>query len=198
MGQYYEPILITKDNKIHHFNRDVDGEYTTAKLTEHSWIENTMVDTFCNKILNKKCRVAWVGDYADEYNNEEEKPNNISDEQLKMLVDERKQEGKGMRFRPLNLKYTLLVNHTKKEFIDMYDYIQDNTDKDGWCVHPLPILTAVGNGFGGGDYWGINKDLVGSWALDLIEIVSCDKCNTLTQKGYTSNKYKFTENMEEK
>jgi hypothetical protein len=36
--------------------------------------------------------------------------------------------------------------------------------------HPLPILTAEGNGRGGGDYRGADEDLVGTWARDVISV----------------------------
>ena len=39
---------------------------------------------------------------------------------------------------------------------------------DGWMIHPLSLLTASGNGRGGGDYRGHNKHLVGLWAGDVI------------------------------
>ena len=38
------------------------------------------------------------------------------------------------------------------------------------CIHPLPILTNISNGEGGGDYFGVNMELAGSWAWDVIEI----------------------------
>ena len=43
-----------------------------------------------------------------------------------------------------------------------------------WCVHPLPLLTCIGNDLGGGDYRYPTKDsttdLVGTWAFDKISI----------------------------
>ena len=194
MGQYYKPVMVTEKGKVKVFNREVDGEYEMAKIMEHSWFDNIMVNTFCNELLNKQVKLAWVGDYADEYERGERKPNNLTNDEIRWLVKQRKRKGRGMKFRPLAVRYTLLVNHTKKEFIDMYDYQEENRDKDGWCIHPLPILTAVGNGFGGGDYWGANQDLVGSWALDCIELVSCEKAGSLISQGYESKIYKFKEN----
>lgn len=43
-------------------------------------------------------------------------------------------------------------------------------ENNGWTVHPLPLLTAEGNGRGGGDYHEQNPDieLVGTWARDSI------------------------------
>jgi hypothetical protein len=37
-------------------------------------------------------------------------------------------------------------------------------------LHPLSLLTAEGNGAGGGDYRGSNEIIVGSWARDVISI----------------------------
>lgn len=37
-----------------------------------------------------------------------------------------------------------------------------------WVTHPLPLLTAIGNGRGGGDYHGTNESMVGMWAMDLL------------------------------
>ena len=37
-------------------------------------------------------------------------------------------------------------------------------------LYPVSLLTAVGNGKGGGDYGWYNKQLVGIWAFDLISI----------------------------
>ena len=67
MGQYYMPILgdaYGLNCKV--FDRSVDGEYTFAKLLEHSWWKNPFVNAFSEFIYNKPSRVAWVGDYANE------------------------------------------------------------------------------------------------------------------------------------
>lgn len=69
-----------------------------------------------------------------------------------------------------------VVNWTKAQFIDMLDYYQRNADWDGSCLHPLPLLTAIGNGHGAGDYYGSNLNLCGSWALDKIAICMDREC----------------------
>jgi hypothetical protein len=56
--------------------------------------------------------------------------------------------------------YPYLVNHTKKQYVD----------KRKEEIHPLPLLTAEGNGAGGGDYRGDNEILCGDWARDVISI----------------------------
>ena len=54
----------------------------------------------------------------------------------------------------------------------MEKYVSDN-NKNGWCINPIPLLTSIGNGHGGGDYRGDdpNSD-VGSWAFDKIYITA--------------------------
>jgi hypothetical protein len=66
-----------------------------------------------------------------------------------------------------------LVNYDKQEYVDkgkcpITDYSWGNLK-----VHPLPLLTAEGNGRGGGDYHKESgMDYIGSWArcrLGLLE-----------------------------
>jgi len=58
----------------------------------------------------------------------------------------------------------------------MEQYVKRNVHKPSyddheWCAHPLPLLTALGNGMGGGDYRGKEgKDNIGSWAFDEIYV----------------------------
>lgn len=62
-----------------------------------------------------------------------------------------------------------LCNHNKKKFINLKDYYNDCV-YDGWCINPLSLLCAIGNGRGGGDYRGTDEDFVGTWAWDRISI----------------------------
>jgi hypothetical protein len=57
------------------------------------------------------------------------------------------------------VSYTYIVNHTKKVYVKKTD-----------GLHPLSLLTAEGNGRGGGDYNGPNMDMVGTWARDVISM----------------------------
>jgi hypothetical protein len=54
-----------------------------------------------------------------------------------------------------------LPRFKKKQFVDKQKCSS---------IHPLPLLTAEGNGNGGGDYYGENKNMVGIWARDIISI----------------------------
>lgn len=62
-----------------------------------------------------------------------------------------------------------LLNHDKKQFIDIGDSLPMNSS--GWIIHPLSLLTAVCNGQGNGDFYTSDKKMlsyVGSWAGDSI------------------------------
>ena len=50
--------------------------------------------------------------------------------------------------------------------------VAKSLNKSGWAMHPLPLLTAIGNGLGGGDYRGVNEEHIGMWAGDLIGVSS--------------------------
>lgn len=60
-------------------------------------------------------------------------------------------------------EYKYIVNLTTKEYIEIPE---DNPEE--WQVHPLPLLLADGNERGGGDYYGINKGMVGKWKFNRI------------------------------
>jgi len=67
-----------------------------------------------------------------------------------------------------------LINHDKGEYIDIAAYIKEAAflwGDDYWAVNPLPLLTACGNGRGGGDFYtgNIGGDHVGTWAFATLE-----------------------------
>lgn len=140
MGQYYRPILKSaKAKQFTVFNRFVNDEYTMAKLMEHSWWENDFCNAVGKMLYNKPTQVAWVGDYAS---NEEV-------EQSGMTVDHiHGVEGKGVSFTEgeFLLDDKFLCNHTKHIYIDLNKYKEKSTDKYGWVINPIPLLTAIGNG----------------------------------------------------
>ena len=151
MGQYFMPILGDKnglDCKV--FDRSVDGEYMLAKLMEHSWWKNPFCNSFAEKLYNHKKRVIWCGDYASEKGDFDFNLNSafyvpsykeIWGETVKLH---------GSQSTDFMLDNKFLLNHDTKEFIDLNEYKEKSRDKDGWTIHPLPLLTAVGNDRGGG------------------------------------------------
>ena len=116
--------------------------------------------------------MAWAGDYSDEvdgkYNYWDIATINNTDEDVKSLE--------------IN-EYRYFINKTKKEFVD----IEDCPMKDYIIVHPLPILTCLGNGRSH-DYMPNEGELkiIGSWATDVV--VSSNKCpNEKTYKRIKPN-----------
>ena len=157
MGQCYYPIVLSAVGKIvwmsaHRYRSGL-------KLMEHSFLGNNFVSTFEFGLSPEgtyhKSRVVWAGDSADA---EPEKKGNLYDECT---------EYNEIRPHEKNTdKYRFIVNHSKKLFVD-----KTSVPKciDGFAIHPLPLLTAEGNGRGGGDFRG-DDPLVGSWARDVISV----------------------------
>lgn len=169
MGQYYR-IVTGNNDGITVYNRSIkgEGEYVGAKLMEHSWWENSTCKALAASIVDNPAKVCWCGDYAE-------------DEECKALgfsygevwgdeADDKEIDPAPEGFSLDNYKY--LVNHDKKQYVDLAKYRKACTD-DGWCVFPVSILTSLGNGRGGGDYYR-DDELVGSWAFDTIEITNND------------------------
>lgn len=173
MGQYYTPIIIRGNSIQTFYSHDYDNG---LKLMEHSYIGNKFVETVLRQLLDKKAHLAWVGDYAE--------AEDVKSELAQKFIDiESSEREKKYRRNPAvigdfeNSFYLVFVNHTKKEYIDMTQYITCNKilDKWGMTAHPIPILTAIGNGKGGGDYHGTCEDKVGYWACDVIEATFDDE-----------------------
>ena len=174
MGQYYYPTIIrnkgTQKDEVQYYAHDYDNG---LKLTEHSYVGNNFVETVIAQLYNNPGRVFWCGDYAnkDDFLDEEDwnqirKANKKY--HVKILPDGSHTSTYPQPDEMIRGKF--ILNHTKKLYIDMEEY-EENAPQDKWgCTfHPIPLLTAVGNGRGGGDYEGVNKDSVGTWAGDLLE-----------------------------
>lgn len=172
MGQYYLPVVLRhgefKVFNAHKYNNGV-------KLMEHSYIENNFMHAVMNYIYEKPTKLWWIGDYAakDDFKLYDDKKafefheslqHNENNDEYEVNEDETlKEEGR------------YLINHSKKVYIDLKEYRLEaktaikSEPEYGNKIHPLSILTAVGNGRRGGDYEGINMYLVGTWAGDILE-----------------------------
>ncbi|MGY1969642.1 hypothetical protein ACW9HH_35935 [Nocardia gipuzkoensis] len=158
MGQYYKAILLADDtNEIicSLTARDYDH---FVKLTEHSWIGNEYVEAV-EALLAQPTRVVWAGDYAPK------EPGTVLNLYMKANSAPKAQKTKP---RPVG---GYVVNHDKRLYVDKAAVKPNN---HGFRLHPLPILTAEGNGQGGGDLHPENTsgnfDLVGTWARDRISV----------------------------
>ena len=169
MGQYYKPVNLK--NKQWVYSHDIKEKCTGhdgktymmgsgLKLMEHSWMKNSFVKSIESLLIPggawHKQPIVWAGDYAPE-------EQNLTLNIFSMCEEEN--ADKKIKPKPLKGKYNFIVNHTKKEYVDK----RKVPDKDGWQIHPLPLLTCEGNGQGGGDFRGDSK-LVGKWARDIISV----------------------------
>ena len=159
MGQYYKVVFLAEkeENKKEFIRIFIDVNFGNGmKLTEHSYINNNFVNAI-EFLLSPngsfyKSRIVWTGDYAD-------KEIGCAENLYHISYNEPQKE-----FNPKDLitkEYIYIVNHTKKQYIDK---------SKSQLYHPLPLITAEGNGRGSGDYNGKNKDKVGLWSRDVISI----------------------------
>lgn len=189
MGQYYTPVEILYFGDGTHFvisfSCQVKGlGHNGVKLMEHSWWNNEFLTNFCARLYersrenNKETHILWLGNYAelDGLSSLEGLSacfaRVVQRSWLKQALQDpnRKEIDIGNTNPDFSLINKFLVNTTKQEFINCTTYYNCNLDVDDWCIHPLPLLTAVGNAEGGGDYFGVNNELVGRWAGDALYI----------------------------
>jgi hypothetical protein len=163
MGQYYKPVNL--DKKEYLYTHDFDEG---LKLMEHSYIANPVLNAVEKLLLPNgkwyKNRILWAGDYAD-HEKGYKKTNEGYDVNIYQIVDN---EGKKIKpsSKKVDEKFCYLTNHSKKQFIDLRKI---KADSDGYKIHPLPLLTAEGNGRGGGDFRG-EDSRIGKWARDIISL----------------------------
>ena len=72
-------------------------------------------------------------------------------------------------------KSRFIYNHVRKTYIDLaHCPIEGSWESNGVIglikIHPLPLLLAMGNGQGGGDFWNDPHGYVGSWCSDIRDI----------------------------
>ena len=163
MGQYYAVLVEDLEGNREVYSPKVNGEFYGQKLTEHSWWYNAFVNTICHMIFKSPKRVAWVGDYSDDVGFEHYS-----------LVWGKDATAKGVDEAQVTLWDKYLVNHTKKQYIKCNDYYlrcADGNYDNNWVLHPLSLLTCVGNGQGGGDYWSkVGEEYVGAWCEDIVSV----------------------------
>lgn len=166
MGQYYHIAFQHPGEDIIVNHRKVEGAgYVMAKLMEHSYLNNTFVDAVAHEMYKNPMYLAWIGDYA-EYDEVLTATNgtlsmaDVWDEESHHIFPAKDS---------FVYKTKWLCNHTTKEYV-MFDVVQALSVQKNWVIAPFPLLTAIGNGRGGGDYHGTYMDDVGTWAWHLISI----------------------------
>ena len=159
MGQYYKAIFLSDNKQMKEIIRmwiEPTSYEDGNRLMEHSYIYTNTIKTV-ERFLSVdgtfyKSRIVWAGDYADP---EIEDTNNLYELAVKNSTFYNQQL-------PTNTIYRYILNHTKKLYVDK--------TKLNNSIHPLPLLVSEGNGRGGGDYFGDNDNICGSWARDIISV----------------------------
>lgn len=219
MGQYYKIINMDKRQQLYPFDFD-----NGLKLMEWAYDKNTMVLALMNLMADewKGDRVYVVGDYADtEDMNEvwaEAYRDALSETTARTLYEygedfEHIAPSGGQKFYSrfgddkisehvadeADLGFRYIYNHATKQVIDLDECPvewkwQDGEEKGVTKVAPLPLLIAMGNGRGGGDYINEkNERLVGSWC-GTVQSVEVSKEPLPECEDYDSFAPNFTEN----
>lgn len=179
MGQYYKPTIQAikyEDNRKQVRKLFVIDPYDLnygIKLCEHTHRNSEVVRLVTNLIheLNKQgwtTQLVWLGDYANPSFGEE--PNLYGS--LKYTnIQFRKENGVIVSAMvdgfdgviDMTKTHNYLVNHDRNEYI--------NTAENVGLYSQLALLTADGNGKGGGDYWGASWRDVGLWRYHEISVM---------------------------
>jgi len=178
------------------------------KLTEHAYLNNQFMKAIefllCPQGPFHKSHIVWAGDYSDSepFNtipslsseqNQELAENNLNKKNCKKnLYDLTALQPEKEYFfdTPTILSFSTyealsnstlkyIVNHSKKLYVNIHKISGD------LALHPLALLTAEGNGRGGGDYYGINENLCGCWARDNISLENLPPCSDYEEKWQT-------------
>lgn len=175
MGQYYNILVgdlpASEKTTYKVYDRSVDTQYTMAKLTEFSWFGNPFCDALANELLENPKVIIWCGDYAENSDLEKIPYCKYKHITIDKIWDRANYETIAKKDFDWSNKY--ILNLSKFEFINVNKYWNNSVimiDKEPWVLNPIAILTAVGNGRGGGDYFGSDMEHVGRWAGDVIVI----------------------------
>lgn len=160
MGQYYKAVCIDDKSYLESWSFHIG-----AKLLEHSYIGNDFTNSVTRALKDggpwHNKRLVWSGDYADAAS----RFGINSDKNLYFLCDDEYDEISDSKNKKLLKSYKYFINTDKKEYINLDNVKEDNY---GFRIYPLALLTADGNGQGGGDYFGTNIDYIGRWTGDHI------------------------------
>ena len=172
MGQYYVAIIMDAAGRfIRAWFNPHNYEYG-AKLTEHCGVKSAFVAAVSQQICPTgalyRSAVAWAGDYAPM---EEGMDVNLYDS-IDLVPNQKKGIAPAAAAATASA-YPFLVNWSKQLYVD--------TRKES-NFSPLPLLTAEGNGLGGGDYNGTSMDLIGTWARDELSFESAPPSELQTQE----------------
>ncbi len=173
MGQYYHAVIEAGDTEAPVVVNPMDF-WDGLKLLEHALAygqspASSLTVACAMALLDAQgpsgSRVWWMGDYAD---------NVIDDGDEAAWGAYRAAWGDGPSKKPSpeveegDCRRTCtgyLVDLDRHTFVDVAASCNGADTESHWVFHPLPLLAAVGNGQGLGDYGGPDPEgLIGSWA----------------------------------
>ena len=151
--------LLSHDFK-YRYKRDNSKIFTVGvgmKLMEHSYVGNAFVRGVEYLLEHEYagCPIVWVGDYADETFKDDEGGDTTAYDLGDKITKQTWSKLPARRVYNRYRKY--LVNEDTNEYV-----IIPHISEKEYRIHPLPLLTADGNGRGGGDYH-LNNPWVGKW-----------------------------------
>ena len=136
------------------------------KLMETSYKGNQLVNDVIKEVIrhsgSPELMVAWVGEYYHGWEDEDQS-------KLIEIVNGPWE---------INLRHTPDEQATFEPVVICCDELKQcirctpEPGKEGHEIAALPLLCAIGNGAGGGDYSGSNMELVGTWAFKPITVRS--------------------------
>lgn len=174
MGQYYLIANMDKKEVL-----TLEGRFPGMKLLEIA--DDTKTSIAITNIIAEKWNgdhICLVGDYADLSNADVPYFNtlrtwidrfHLTKSLFKHIADSfQKVEGD-----PTDKCYRFLYNHDKHIYLDLLHLPEsyDSFYENHYYINPLPLLIAMGNGRGGGDYWNPhNENYVGSWCDSIMRV----------------------------
>lgn len=176
MGQYYLVANIDKRERL-----CINGKKIGGKLMEIA-LERESVNAILNQMAGawKGDLVLLVGDYAYQGTSNDNYYKLYRQLESKFHLVDSLYDYVYEKFRRIDgdtadVGLRFIYNHSQKNYIDLRHCPQCCDGKD-WrqeSISPLPILIAMGNGLGGGDYGNSdNEHLAGSWceSISTVEI----------------------------
>jgi len=196
MGQYYKALLIEESGRGSDYYEPDFRKLTEHSWIGNDFLEAICSEIFdkpkrvvwvgdyaAKKLYsplknNEGVIIHKKGWYAET----ESLVNNLSEKEVVCFYKktwENKKEQSQLSQNCLDIRGSYVVNHTKSLYLDGREYYEsskfdwstpEDFEADYWCAHPLSLLTAIGNGLGGGDFYGKGRRHIGEWAGDLISV----------------------------
>jgi hypothetical protein len=180
MGAYYQAVCTGTNEAI---SPSITEDF--YKLMEHSWIGNEFLNLVLHNIHKgswKNQPVVWSCDYDDDSLWNVAKSISFSED----VIHTSKWKG---------YEDCIILNNSKKEFIDLAEYKQQFFYRGEGTVHPFSLLTSQAtHSMGGGDYHADSADR-GRWSGDKF-VVTFNKHKIPSEYKNISDVF-FSDNPEE-